>query len=542
MKLDFSSENKSKRRIIRFSFLALGAVLTGFTVVFSKIGILEWISLVPSAVAFIKISEDENVRKRGLYGYGFFFFMCFYLVNYHWFINLYPLDFVSGMTKAAAVAVVLSGWIGLSLLQASMGALVFLIFGMCIRTSVVKRSAPVGALLAAALWAIFEWTQTLGWVGVPWGRLSIGQTEWLIGAQTASLFGACFVTFMIVAVNFFAAYSILSVSKRSFFAITAAALFVFNTVVGSFIYMTDKDDGETLDISVIQGNISSQEKWNTTLTQKTLDIYEKYTKEAANNGAEIVVWPESSLPFNIDSYISLQNYAKRLARENNVTILVGAFTTNQDGEECNSIIAFLPDETISENVYSKRHLVPFGEFVPMRSVFEILIPPLTEISMLSYDLTPGEDSNVFYFDEGNIGSLICFDSIYDELARDSVADGAQVLAISTNDSWFLDSAALYMHNAQAKLRAIENDRYVVRAANTGISSVINSRGEELFSLEPLSEGEITTTVYLEDSRTLYNYIGNTFVYLCIVLVIFLEIYETISSRYFNKTIDKFRRK
>ncbi len=525
MKLNFYAENKAHRRLLRLSFLALGAILTGLTLVFPKIGIIEWVSLIPSAISLISIARDTSVRKRGLYGYGFFFFICFYLVNYHWFINLYPLDFVEGMTKGAALAVVFAGWFGLSLFQASMGALVFVIFGVGVRTCTAKRIAPIGAVLAGALWATFEWTQTLGWIGVPWGRLAIGQTEWLIGAQSASLFGSCFVTFMIVTVNFFAAYAIISVSKRRFFALTAAALFIFNTVVGAAIYLLDKNDAESVKISVVQGNISSGEKWNSSLTYKTLDVYEKYTVEAAFEGAQIVVWSESAIPFNIDKNAVLQKYVRRLASENNVIIFVGAFTYNEEGEQCNSIVAVHPDGTVSDTVYSKRHLVPFGEYVPMRALFETLIPPLAELSMMPDDLAQGYESNVFYLEEGSIGSLICFDSIYDELARASVMEGAQMLAISTNDSWFLDSAALYMHNAQAKLRAIENNRYVVRAANTGVSSVINSRGEELYSLAPMTEGQITACVTLKDTHTLYTYIGNSFVYLCVISVIVFLIYE-----------------
>ena len=179
-------ENKIGKRASRFLLLALGAVLTGITLVCPKLGIIEWVTMIPAALTLISICSDGRVRRRGLYGYGFFYFMCFYLVNYHWFINLYPLDFIDGMTKGAAVAVVLAGWVGLSLLQSLTGGLVFVLFGECVRGTVTKRFPPLGALFAAALWAIFEWTQTLGWVGVPWGRLSIGQTEWLLGAQSAS--------------------------------------------------------------------------------------------------------------------------------------------------------------------------------------------------------------------------------------------------------------------------------------------------------------------------------------------------------------------
>ncbi len=531
------TENDRYRRIFRFIMLALGGVLTGLTIVFPSIGLLEWVSLVPAAIALISISEDKNIRRRGIYGYGFFFFVCFYLVNYHWFINLYPLDFVDEMTKPAALAVVVAGWVGLSLFQALVGGLVFVIFSEGAKTKTARRFLPIGAFLAGALWAIFEWTQTLTWAGVPWGRLAIGQTGWIIGAQSASLFGSCFVTFLIVTVNFFVAYAILKADKRRLAAILASAIFLANTLLGVAIYFSYSNKGDSVKISAVQGNISSQEKWGYELRQKTLDVYGAYTEEAAEEGADIVVWPETALPYNLEDNTSMKRYVSRLAKNNGVTILCGAFTYGDDDMEYNSIVVFLPDGSMHETVYSKRHLVPFGEFVPLREVFEILIPPLTELSMISSDLGEGASAQVFELDETNIGSLICFDSIYDELARDSVRSGAKILAVSTNDSWFLDSAALDMHNAQAKLRAIENRRYVVRSANTGISSIISPRGEEISSIERLMGGQITAEVYSVESKTLFTHIGNLFVYLCItVIVIWLAGEKILSKKLDNSRI------
>lgn len=513
--LSFESLGK---RWVRLLLLIFGAVLTGLTMTTPSIGFIEWITLIPAAVAMINIAKDRNVRKRGLYGYGFFFFFCYYLVNFYWFIELYPLSFIDGMTKGAAVAVVLAGWIGLSLFQSAAGGLVLLILGGVARTRAAERCEAVIPLAAAAIWSVFEWSQTLFWFGVPWARLAIGQTGWLVGAQSASLFGSCFVAFLIVFVNFFAADAILFAEKRRIFALLSAGVFLLNTALGAVIMLSDKDSGNTIRISVVQGNISSQEKWLASSTQKTLEVYEKYTLEAAQDGAEIVIWPESALPYNLEKDIYKLEYVKSLARKADVTIMVGAFTYNEEGTELNSIVTVLPDGNLHETVYAKRHLVPFGEYVPMRGVFEVLIPPLTELSMLSEDLAPGEEANVVDLEKADIGSLICFDSIYDELARASVMDGAQIIALSTNDSWFSDSAALYMHNAQAKLRAIETGRYVTRAANTGISSIITPNGKEIGRIEALLEGQLTADVETRDNTTLYVCVGNTFVLLSALFV------------------------
>ena len=168
---------------------------------------------------------------------------------------------------------------------------------------------------------------------------------------------------------------------------------------------------------------------------------------------------------------------------------------------------------MDEERYNKRRPVPFGEYLPMENVFRLLIPALTEISMLERDTQSGEGASLFSFSFGKAGGLICFDSIYPALARESVSEGASLLLLSTNDSWFDGSPAKDIHFAHAVLRAVENGRAVARAANTGISSIISSRGEVLAEIEPLVRGQATATVTLSSRLTLYTRIGDTFVLL-----------------------------
>ena len=124
---------------------------------------------------------------------------------------------------------------------------------------------------------------------------------------------------------------------------------------------------------------------------------------------------------------------------------------------------------------------------------------------------------------GKIGSLICFDSIYEELSLRSVRDGAEIMVISSNDSWFFDSAAVYQHQVQAQLRAIETGRYFVRSANTGISTVLSPSGEILSWLDPLTEGYAVQEISAREGRTLYSILGNAFVYACMAFVAALPI-------------------
>ncbi len=517
------------KRYKRFLLLGISGLLTGLTVAFPKIGLLQWFTLIPAALFLLECGADKKIKLSAMYGYGLFFFMSFYLVVFHWFVNLYPLEFIDGMTKGGALCVVLFASVGLSLFQALQGGLVFVLIACLFRWGLTEKYRLLRPFSIAALWAVYEWTQTIGWWGVPWGRLAIGQSELIIGLQTASLFGSYIISFAIVAVNSLIAYGMIAffakddqsrIARIRLSAALCGAILLFQYGAGLIIWFASAPDTEDKKITVaaVQGNIPSGEKWESDTEAKTLEVYRRYTLLAAKEGAELVVFPETALPWTVKEGNKRYKYLSALAAEAQVTILAGAFTEDGEGGEYNSIVCFTPDGKMSDTVYNKRHLVPFGEFVPFGGLIEVLVPPLAELVMSGGDVAKGEGANVFELDAGRIGSIICFDSIYEELTLDSVREGAQLICLSTNDSWFTDSAALYMHNAQAQIRAIECGRYVSRAANTGISTAITHRGEVVESLEPLVDGMVVEEMYLRDSRTLYSYIGNLFVYLCIAFI------------------------
>ena len=509
--------------------LVISGVLTGFTLVFPQVGFLEWLTIVPAAIFVLSRIDADEYRARKIYGYGLLFFLSLYVVVFHWFVNMYPLDFIDGMTPLAAIAVVLSGCIGLSLFQAVFGGLAFLLLRVLFRTRALRSHRILRPFAAAAVWAVYEWTQTLGWWGVPWARLPIGQSEYIVGLQTASLLGPYIITFAIVLVNFCVAYVLLEGKGLKAMSVTVAATLIFQYGVGTVLYLLPQDGTETVRIAAVQGNISSNEKWDESGDQenRTLRVYAEHTLEAAKNGADIVIWPETALPYSVTESNFYGRYCSAVAKEGGVTVLAGVL---KDNGSRNAIVCVHADGSFHDTVYYKQRLVPFGEFVPFKEVFELIIPPLADLVMTSGDMIAGEGSEVMELDGVKVGCLICFDSIYEGLARQSVRDGANIICLSTNDSWFTDSRALYMHNAQAQLRAIENGRYVVRAANTGISTVISSKGEVLRELEPLVDGIVEYDVPVNTHRTLYSVIGNAFIVLLVAIFVLLILWDVVMSK------------
>ncbi|MBE6601241.1 MAG: apolipoprotein N-acyltransferase [Ruminococcaceae bacterium] len=515
---------KNKACLKALLWLVIGAALSAIPLIYPQIGILQWVVMIPLFIGVYRFFSCENQSLWRAYRYGFLTVYVFYFVIYHWFVNLYPLDFV-GMDNKSSLVVIAAAWLGLPLLQAVMGGFVFLLFGLLEKLEIGKRMPFARPFVFASLWVLFEFSSTIGWTGVPWGRLALGQVHLLSGLQSAALFGSYFVSWLILVVNGLLAYALLYRKKALVASLTAAVLLVSNFAYGGIVRTVKKQQSaEKITVAVIQGNMNSHDKWGIDADELTRDIYGRLTREAAAEGATLVVWPETAFPYVLTETSYNGRFVQELAEECNVTLVVGALHVDENDNEYNALFMIDPDGSFRTEVYAKRHLVPFGEYVPMRNVIMTLVPPLADLSALNDDLTPGVDSALFECSFGTLGSLICFDSIYESLTIDSVRDGAELMLISSNDSWFFDSAAVYQHQAHAQLRAIESGRDFVRAANTGISSVISADGSIKAWIDPLEEGYAVAEVSMRTEMTLYMRIGNLFVYLCAIAVLLLIAY------------------
>ncbi|MCD7783105.1 MAG: apolipoprotein N-acyltransferase [Firmicutes bacterium] len=534
---------KLKRRYI-FPACAVSGALTGMTVSYILPSGFEYFTMIPFFIVLLLVSEGElpenhpvrgghpvwGVISRGIF-MGFSYFYPFYLVVWHWLLTMYPLDF-TGMSSGAALAAILIAWLGLPLLQTCV-AMLWAPVCLFISRSTASRGNSLGKrglkllfpLLSGCVYIFFEWTETLTWAGVPWGRLAIGQAYTPIFIQSASLFGSYVISLVVVLVNAYIALGILAFahSEKKRAAISggvAAAVFTSNLLVGAVILAArEADEAEdAVTFAAIQGNVSSREKWSEDwYFEDYAELYSELSIEAAEAGADVILWTETSLPYSINIHSYMTEYLEELADECDAVLLATAFwrEVDEDGESItyNTVIKVTPDEGIdTENIYFKRRLVPFGEFVPYENLIKVIFPPLTELGMFGSSITTGDEATIIPTEYGNIGALVCFDSIYENLARSSVLAGAEIITISTNDSWFGDSAALYQHTAQAILRAVENDRWVVRAGNTGYTCVISPSGEIINDTEINERTFIISEVYSRDTTTLYTATGNILVF------------------------------
>ena len=503
-----------KKSLLTYLLYAFCGALCAVPYVKGELWVLSWIAFVPVLICELIREKDSKHPYLKAWKRGFCFFYFYGLVLFHWFIELYPLDF-AGFDPITAVAVVLLAWLGIPLLQSITSS--FVIVLLCFYSRKIKQQY-IYPVFAACLWVISEWIHTLTWIGLPWGRLAIGQVKNLNNIQIASLLGSYFVAFIIIVTAGFLALSIVNILKKAnikkaiaFFAV-AVMVFSSNNIYGGIMLETE-NNGHKVTAAAIQGNFSTDKKWDEE-SEDIFEIHQTLSLDAASEGAKLIVWSETALPYRINIVKWIDEYAENITKKADASLIIGCFES-VDNDFYNITKYVSKEGGMTDTTYAKRRLVPFGEFVPMRDFICAVFPFLDEIAMLESDITAGNDSALFETEYGKVGSLICFDSLYEELARDSVRDGAQLLCISTNDSWFGDSAALYQHNAQAILRSIETGRYTVRAANTGVSSIITNKGEIVDMMPPLTRGYALGTVEFIRKNTLYTNVGNILVYISI---------------------------
>jgi apolipoprotein N-acyltransferase len=279
----------------------------------------------------------------------------------------------------------------------------------------------------------------------------------------------------------------------------------------------------------VQGNIDQGEKWNEERRDRILEIYTRLSEEAASQGAEWIVWPETAVPGLIEADPSLSARLSQLARRTDADFVVGAMGIAPD-ESGTRIGAFFDSAFVLDSEgrivdrYDKAHLVPFGEFVPLRALLGKFFQSLAS-GLSTMDVTPGPAPRVSLIDVGQAGEPplrvaipICYELLFPHLVRGFGADGAGVLLAITNDAWYGRTGAPHQFLAMTALRSAENGLWAVRAANTGISAIIDARGRvqqrsALFE-EAVLLGEIP--VVRVAKPTFYARHGDVFAWICIL--------------------------
>jgi len=337
-------------------------------------------------------------------------------------------------------------------------------------------------LYVASAWVGLEYIRAHLLTGFPWCLLGYSQFEHLHVIQIADLSGVYGISFLIVVVNVLI-YRLLSGLHRTRRGFPKwEFLFAGLLAVGTFAYgqhrlnETKKTNPapHPVRIAVIQGNIDQSVKWDPTHQSKTLSVYERLTRATYPDKPDLIVWPETSVPF---FFQDSKEYAPRvltLSKESGALLLFGSPAYEKHATRTryyNRAYLVRPDGHAA-HYYDKVHLLPFGEYVPLKKILSFV----NRLVPAAGDFEAGDRIAPLRYGNISMGVLICYEVIFPELARAHAREGANVLVNLTNDAWFGMTSAPYQHLCMAAFRAVENRMPMIRAANTGISAYIEPQG------------------------------------------------------------------
>jgi apolipoprotein N-acyltransferase len=365
--------------------------------------------------------------------------------------------------------------------------------------------------LAPALWVASELARTYLLSGFPWGLLGYIPSERLLVIQIAAWSGVYGVSALLVLVN--TALAWIAIERRGRGA--AAALLVAAAAVAGALLVGRAHlavaDAPTVPVAVVQGNIPQAVKWDAAFKAETLRIYGELTRQAAP-GSRLVVWPEAAVPAYVRFEPGALRWLTDLAASVRVPLLVGVPDAEPAGRVMHYLnSAFLVDSAGVRARYDKMHLVPFGEYVPLKRLLFFVEAIAAEIG----DFTPGRQVALLPLEGTPFGTVICYEVIFPGLFRRFVAEGATFMTNITNDAWFGDSGGPLQHLQMVPLRAVENQIAIVRAANTGVSAFVLPSGAIQATLPLGARGALRAQVPLRRGDTFYTRFGDVFAYACV---------------------------
>ena len=462
-----------------------------------------WIALSPLIVS-VTLAARAGARTTRIIALGVTTGVVYFVVTLYWIGQVMAV--YGGLNSVGAYALM----VGLSLHL----SLFISLFAWLLARS-VRRFGMTGVWLAPWLWVASEWLRAwLGW-NFPWVLLGTSQTSVVPVVQLASVTGVYGLSALLALVSTAAAVVALGGRRedRRGLIVVAAILVV---VIAGGAWRVNRaallSEGQPARIGLVQGNIPQETKSNLAFRDSILDRYVALSRQAIASGAELVIWPEASTPFYFERDDVLAAPIRRLAMQSKVPFVIGTDelepATKDHPERAYNTAVVVGSDGRSRGTYRKVRLVPFGEYVPYRKLLFFVAPLVEGIG----DFTPGSDFKVFDVEGTRFSVAICYEAVYGAIGREFVNGGAQLLTTITNDAWFGRSSAAYQHFDQAALRAVEQGRYLVRAANTGITGAVDPYGRVIASAPLFEATTLTVDVRLLSDTTIYNRAGDVVVW------------------------------
>jgi apolipoprotein N-acyltransferase len=468
-----------------------------------------WVALVPLFVALSgwngRPGHIPGQPARRAFGLGLVAGTTYFVGTVHWTATV--VQQFGGVAQPLAIVAMLLLAIYLGLFSA---------IASMITARLVARAGATALLLGAAPWVATEFFRGYLFGGFPWVPLGNSQVTVLPVAQLASVFGVYGLSGLVAFVSSTIAYVLVGGGARVK-ALAVAAITVFGVGAwGAWRIGTEvlTREGNPIRIGLVQGNIAQEDKWDPAQARRIFTTHVAMTREAARQGAQYVMWPESSTPFMFEEDPVGAAALRDLARELNVTILFGSDQVERGRltRLYNSAFQVAPDGR-TVGVYRKIHLVPFGEYIPLKSWLFFVSPIVESLA----EFAPGSSMVMLPVNSHMASTAICYEVVYPSLVRQAVEAGSELLTTITNDGWYGHSSAPFQHFSLASMRAIEQGRYLARAANTGISGFVDPYGRVIAESTIFEQVTLVEEVRFLSGRTIYSVIGDAIAYVAIAL-------------------------
>ena len=390
-------------------------------------------------------------------------------------------------------------------------------------------------------WTAAEYVKSWFLTGFPWENLGYSQFQALHVIQIADITGVYGISFLVVLVNgtIFSFLESRSLKKRIPYkemSCAALALIVTFSYGQARLVTPDRQSGTSLKVALVQGNIEQDVKWEPAFLDATMNKYSRLTLETIQDKPDLVIWPEAATPFYFQSEVLYQKMVAEVMKKAGAHLLLGSPAWEREAGELkffNSAFLVSPEGALKGR-YDKIHLVPYGEYVPLRQFFPFIDKMVVGIG----DFSSGTEVSTLSFPGGTFGTLICYEIIFPDLVRRFVKKGAGFLVNITNDAWFGRTSAPYQHLSMAVLRAVENRRFIARAANTGISAIIDASGRIVQQSKLFTPAYLTGIILTGEEKTFYTHYGDIFAMLCLGASLFFIANACLKTRMRKKRYDR----
>lgn len=469
-----------------------------------------WFALVPLLLVVREVSPWRR------WWAGFVFGFVWRLISLYWIGHVMVLYGGMSVPVGAAITGLLAVWMALNT------------GFFCLLVPYAWRRGAWGAALLAAAWISLEYLQTLLPFGFPWSLLGYAAGRSLLLMQGADLAGVWGLGFVAVFVNVAIAQRIVG-RRRALTAATIAAGLVVSLALYGALRLAGAPavgdapadaGGEPLRVATVQGNVEQGRIWVPEQLRTILDDHLRLSRQAVAADADLIMWSESSVPVRggLQGEATTRALLAQFARTHRVSMVVGSpYYDSDEGDSWVTNASFLLGADGEWAMrYDKVRLVPWGEYVPLDWLFRFVTPLVEAIA----GFRPGAVDQPLFADRGAgvppFGMVICYEVVFPDLVRRQAMRGAEFLATITNDAWFGDTFAPRQHFSMARLRAVENRRYLVRAANTGISGVVDPWGRVLTMSALDEQAMLTATIHPRGELTPYARWGDVLPRLCVL--------------------------